>query len=218
MKNVRLFYKKHGPLRFVSHLDMNRFMTRIIRLSAVPVWYTEGFNKHPYITFALPLSLGFNSEYEVMDFRFDLDDFPIEKAKEMIASVCPEGMEIIALSEPVFKAGKIAFADFKIKFAKDSGADVNTLREFLSAEEIIVSKKTKKGEIKEINIAEKLCEYEVYCENGAVALKLRLPAGGQENINPKTLTAAYFNKIKSPNPYCNITRTMLYLADGTPFK
>ena len=75
LKNVRLFFKKDGPLRFVSHLDMNRVMTRILRLSKVPVWYTEGFNPHPYITFALPLSLGFSSEYEVMDFRLDDDNF-----------------------------------------------------------------------------------------------------------------------------------------------
>lgn len=218
MKNVRLFYKKSGPLRFVSHLDMNRFMTRIIRLSKVPVWYTEGFNKHPYITFALPLSLSFNSEYEVMDFRLDDDEFPIENAKNMIASVCPEGMEVISLAEPVFKPGKIAFADFKIRFAKDSGADLKGLEEFLSAKEIMVSKKTKKGGINEINIAEKLSQYEVFNEDNEVALRLRLPAGGQENINPKILTAAYFDKIQSENPYCNITRTMLYLADGTMFK
>ena len=77
LKSVRLFFKKNGPLKFVSHLDMNRVMIRLLRLSKVPVWYTEGFNRHPYITFALPLSLGFSSEYEVMDFRFDNDSFEI---------------------------------------------------------------------------------------------------------------------------------------------
>lgn len=218
MKNVRLFYKKHGALRFVSHLDMNRFMTRIIRLSKVPVWYTEGFNKHPYITFALPLSLGFYSDYEVMDFRFYDDEFPIDKAKEMIAEVCPEGMEVLSLEEPIYKAGKIAFADFMVEFAKDSGASVCTLKEFLSRDEIIISKKTKKGGINQINIAEKLSNLWVGEENKNVTLKLRLPAGGQENINPKVLISAYFDEIGSENPYCGITRTMLYLADGTYFK
>ena len=96
LKNVRLFFKKSGPLRFVSHLDMNRVMTRLLRLSKVPVWYTEGFNRHPYITFALPLSLGFASELEIMDFRLESDDFDIKKAEQMIAAVCPEGIEVIA--------------------------------------------------------------------------------------------------------------------------
>ncbi|MBQ8303735.1 MAG: DUF2344 domain-containing protein, partial [Clostridia bacterium] len=61
MKNVRLIYEKKDRMRFVSHLDMTRFMSRMIQKSKVPVWYTEGFNKHIYVTFALPLSLGFES-------------------------------------------------------------------------------------------------------------------------------------------------------------
>ncbi len=62
MKNVRVFYSKKGRMKFISHLDMNRFMTRMILKSGLPVWYTEGFNPRPYLTFALPLSLGFESE------------------------------------------------------------------------------------------------------------------------------------------------------------
>ena len=62
MRNVRVFFTKHGRMKFASHLDMNRLMTRLIRLSNIPIWYTEGFNQHPYITFALPLSLDHLSE------------------------------------------------------------------------------------------------------------------------------------------------------------
>ena len=217
MKNVRLFYKKSGALRFVSHLDMNRFMTRIIRLSKVPVWYTEGFNKHPYITFALPLSLGFDSEYEIMDFRLDNDDFPLEKAKEMIKAVCPAGMEIIDLKEPVYKAGKIAFADFECRFAADSGVMADSLKEFLGRKEIIVSKKTKKGGMNQIDVAPKIVFYEIGQDGEQVVLTLRLPAGGQDNINPKILVNTYFEQIGSKAPYCHITRKMLYLQDGKTF-
>lgn len=217
MKNVRLFYKKSGALRFVSHLDMNRFMTRIVRLSKVPVWYTEGFNKHPYITFALPLSLGFDSEYEIMDFRLENDEFPLDKAKEMIKAVCPPGMEIIDLKEPVSKAGKIAFADFECRFALDSGAAAVSLKEFLSRKEIIVSKKTKKGGINEIDVAPKIAYFDVNEEEKQIVLSLRLPAGGQDNINPKILINAYFEHIGSKSPYCHIIRKMLYLADGKIF-
>ena len=95
---------------------MNRVMTRLLRLSKVPVWYTEGFNRHPYITFALPLSLGFTSEYEVMDFRLDNDEFDVKSAEKMISDVCPDGIEVIELKEPIFKSGKIAFADVEVTF------------------------------------------------------------------------------------------------------
>ncbi len=69
MKNVRVFYEKKGRLKFVSHLDMNRFMSRLITKSKIPIWYTEGFNQHIYMNFAVPLSLGFEGFYEIMDIR-----------------------------------------------------------------------------------------------------------------------------------------------------
>ena len=78
MRSVRLFFKKYGNMKFVSHLDMNRFMIRMVRMSGIPVWYSEGFNPHPYITFALPLSLGFDSDWEIMDIRLDKDEFKNE--------------------------------------------------------------------------------------------------------------------------------------------
>ena len=73
MKNVRVFYRKDGACKYISHLDTNRVMLRAIGKSRLNIWRTEGFNQHAYITFALPLSLGFASECESMDFRI-LDD------------------------------------------------------------------------------------------------------------------------------------------------
>ena len=58
---VRLVFSKTGRARYISHLDLNRTMARVLRRAGIPLWYTEGFNKHPYITFAAPLSLGCES-------------------------------------------------------------------------------------------------------------------------------------------------------------
>ena len=201
----------------MSHLDMNRVMTRLLRLSKVPIWYTEGFNRHPYITFALPLSLGFSSEYEVMDFRLDNDAFDIKAAEKMISDVCPEGIEVIVLKEPVFKSGKIAFADFEITFFNDSGANKDSLDAFLSSPEIIVSKKTKKGGVKEVDLADKIKGYEVIAED-ELKLKLRLPAGGEDNINPKILIDKYLSDIGGNGGAYTVVRTALFLADGTKFE
>lgn len=219
LKNVRLFFKKSGPLRFVSHLDMTRVMTRLLRLSKVPIWYTEGFNCHPYITFALPLSLGFSSECEVMDFRFDdnNDDFDIKLAEKMISDVAPNGIEVIALKEPKFKSGKITMADFEISFFKDSGVDKKSLEEFLSLKEIIVFKTTKKGGTKEIDLAPKIIKASV--QGGEeITLYLRLPAGGEDNINPKILIDKYLSDNGKENGFYTVNRTGLYMADGTKFE
>ena len=217
LKNVRLFFKKSGALRFVSHLDMNRVMTRLLRLSKVPVWYTEGFNRHPYITFALPLSLGFTSEYEVMDFRLDNDEFDVKSAEKMISDVCPDGIEVIELKEPIFKCGKIAFADFEVTFFADSGANAEGLKHFLELPKIIVSKKTKKGNLKEIDLSEKIKNFEVI-QGEEVKLTLRLPAGGEDNVNPKILIDKYLSGLENGNGFYDVVRTGLFLADGTKFE
>lgn len=61
MTTVRIFYKKLDVAKYISHLDMQRCMQRAVKRAKLPVWYTEGFNPHPYITFALPISLGIES-------------------------------------------------------------------------------------------------------------------------------------------------------------
>ena len=82
MRNVRIIYKKKSLLKFISHLDMNRFMTRVLRRTDIPFWYTEGFNTHLYINFALPLSLGFESDYEIMDLKITDDEYSFAQIKE----------------------------------------------------------------------------------------------------------------------------------------
>ena len=87
MRCVRVWFKKMGMSRFVSHLDLMRAMTRALRRADVPLWYTEGFNPHPYITFALPLSLGMESLCESMDMRIE-GDSTNEEIFRMVAAMC----------------------------------------------------------------------------------------------------------------------------------
>ena len=202
MKNVRLFYKKKGRMKFISHLDMNRFFTRILRKSNLPIWYTEGFNPHPYITFAAPLSLGFESEYEIMDFRLTDDDFSLEKAAEILKTVVPEYIEIISLKEPVMKAGKIGFAGYELTFENNETAE--KFYDFISSDSVIVSKKTKKGDVKVIDVADKIQDT---IKNGE-KISLVLPSGN-ENINPSVIVSA-FNEKEGKDYFVSYLRIALY--------
>ena len=49
---------------YISLLDMQRVMQRVLKRSGLPVWHTLGFNPHIYMTFACPLSLGQESQCE----------------------------------------------------------------------------------------------------------------------------------------------------------
>ena len=214
MRSVRVFYKKKNLLRFVSHLDMNRLMPRIIRKTNIPVWYTEGFNSHVYINFALPLSLGFESDYEALDFKVTDDGFSNEAVFSELSRVMPEHIEIIRVADPVFKPGKIAFAKFRISF-EDGGAIANSLEEFLKAESITVLKKTKKGTMKEVELADKIARFDIKL-NVNTQLEVVLSAGA-DNINPQLLLSAFESFYGEVLPDFHITRTMLYTEDLEEF-
>ena len=215
MKSVRIFYTKGGRMRFVSHLDMTRFMTRMLRKAGLPIWYTEGFHPHAYITFALSLSLGFESEYEIMDIRLEDDAYPIDTVCDKLNAVFPEYVHAFAAAEPLQKVGKIGFAWFNIVFS-DNGALQEPLKEFLARPQIICTKKTKSGAEKEIDLAQKLRETEVKCEENTI-LTVLLPAGGQDNVNPELLCDTFFANASEYYPYV-ITRTQILNTDGEIFR
>ena len=95
MENVRVFYQKTGRGKYISHLDMTRCMKRALRRAGIPVWYTEGFNPHVYMTFALPISLGFESLCETMDIRLT-QPMSLEEIKERLNRVLPEGITAVS--------------------------------------------------------------------------------------------------------------------------
>lgn len=209
MKDVRLFFRKTGDLKFISHLDMNRFFIRLLRKSGLNVWHTEGFNPHPYITFALPLSLGFESDCEAVDFKL-LDDTDYKTVTETLKKIAPNGIEILRAAEPKYKAGKIAFAVYELKFEEKTYADMFV--EFLSADTIIVSKKTKSGAIKVSDIKGK---FEFSQLNESV-VSIKLPCGN-ENINPQSVVNSFCEQ-RNISVYVSYNRKNLLVEDDISFE
>ena len=218
MKSVRIYYKKKGRLKFVSHLDMTRFMTRLLQKTGLPIWFTEGFHPHAYITFALPLSLGFESEYEIMDTRLTDDNFPLEQVTRTLSAICPPDLEIISAAEPVLKPGKGAFARFRIVFDGAGEDFAKNLTAFLSQESILCKKTTKRGTQKEFDLINCIKEFAVDRGGADTQLTVTLTAGSEQNINPTLLLDAFYEQTGS-NPHCHsITRTAILDSDGQFFK
>ena len=191
MRCVRVWFKKMGMSRYVSHLDLMRSMTRALRRAKVPLWYTEGYNPHPYITFALPLSLGMESLCESMDMRIE-GDSTNDDIFSMLKDNMPPGIEIIKVADPVFDPKRITFGEFDIFFDCDKKSDeaVSLIKDMLSKEELIVQKLGKKGRhkvLKDINLIEFIKSYSVSSFGERVKLSVILPAGSTTNVNPSLL-------------------------------
>ncbi len=212
MKNVRIFYKKLGAMKFVSHLDMTRFMSRIIAKSKIPVWYTEGFNQHIYMNFALPLSLGYEGYYEIVDIRLTEDDYPLEKCLEALKSVAPSDFEFSQVTEGEFPMKTIGFAKYELQF--EGHGFKEELTRFLNQDTIPCLKKGKKGKFKEIDLIPKIKEFSVLDNNASFTLV----AGSEDNLNPALIMDAFFEQTKASPVYYTVKRTMIYNRDMKEFK
>ena len=211
MKNVRIFYKKKGSMKFVSHLDMNRFMSRLIAKSKIPVWYTEGFNQHIYMNFALPLSLGFEGLYEVLDIRLVDEEYSHEDVLTALKNVAVEDIEFVAVTDGEMQMKNIGFAQYELEFESFGFADA--LNEFLNREQILCQKTGKKGKVKEIDLIPKIKSFEI-TEKG---INLTLVAGSEDNLNPSLVMDTFFAQCEIAPVYYTVARTMIYNKDGEKF-
>jgi radical SAM-linked protein len=213
---VRATFEKKGRAKYISHLDLNRCMLRTFRRSRLPIWYTEGFNPHPYYSFALALSLGFESSCEIMDFNLN-EDVPFDEVRDRLNAVMPEGMRVVKVAEQVQKITAIAKAEYAFSLVSDDADGLfEAVQDLLAQPEILIEKKTKKG-IKTVDIKP---DMEVLsCEkNGkSVDISMYLPAGTQTNYNPTLFMEALKLTTEIPFEPENIRRMAILCADNTVF-
>lgn len=207
MRNVRLIYKKQGRAKYISHLDMNRLFSRVLKRSGLPVWYTEGFNPHIFITFALPLSLGFVSEYDICDFRLTDPNMTNEQATEILKKAMPESIEVVNIIDPVLKVKDLSFAEFKIAIDCDEN-NAKKLKDFLQADEIIVEKTTKKKEVKSFDVKPKIKRLSISDTNEGLLVDILLPCGNEGNINPSIIFEKAWESVDFE--ITSVTRGKLY--------
>lgn len=210
MRNVRIFYKKKGRMKFVSHLDMNRFMSRLLTKAKIPVWYTEGFNQHIYMNFAVPLSLGFEGDYEILDIRIIDPNFSDADCLNALKAVANEDIVFVKVTSPWSNMKEIAFAEFLLEFDQIPTG----IEEFLSRESIICLKKGKKGKFKEIDLIPKIKSFEVKDNT----LKLVLNSGCEDNLNPTLVIDTFFEQTDKEKVYYTVKRTAILDKSGRLFE
>ncbi|MBP5361670.1 MAG: DUF2344 domain-containing protein [Ruminococcus sp.] len=218
MLRVRATFEKKGRAKYISHLDLNRCMLRTFRRSRLPIWYTEGFNPHPYYSFALALSLGFESDCEILDFNITDDQMSMETIRDALNAVMPEGMRIVKVAEQKQKITAIAKAEYAFSLvSEDSSALYDAVQKMISEPEILIEKKTKKG-IKTVDIKPETEILSCTDSGRSVDITMYLPAGTQTNFNP----TLFIEALRRTTDICfdpeNIRRTAILCADNTIFE
>ncbi len=221
MREVRLRFKKNGKLKYISHLDINRAMSRALNRAKIPLWYTEGFNPHPYMSFSLPLSLGVESVCESVDLRI-IGDITNNEIKERLNAVLPDDLKIIEVYDDFRDNSEIAYSDyvFKLQFVDNEKA-IESLKEILSRDEILAQKKGKKGKrriLKETNIKPFIDKYNISIRDDIIVLNIRLLAGTEKNLNPSLLFDTLIRLMNMDFEWKSISRISLLDKDYKEFK
>jgi radical SAM-linked protein len=94
MYRLRIRFRRGAELKFISHLDIMRVWVRALRRAEVPLAYSEGFNPHPKISIAAPLSVGITAENEFMDIAVGRTVSP-HWLMEAVNRQLPVGIEIL---------------------------------------------------------------------------------------------------------------------------
>lgn len=213
---VRATFEKCGRAKYISHLDLNRCMLRTFRRSRLPIWYTEGFNPHPYYSFALALSLGFESSCEILDFNLN-EDIPFDEIRDKLNAVMPEGMRIIKVAEQVKKITAITEAEYSFSLTTDDPDKLNEdIKTLLAQNEILIEKKTKKG-IKTVDIKPSIKVVSCEKTGSSVDMIIRLPAGTQTNFNPTLFFESLKNSGSTAFDAEKIRRTGIFCENNEIF-
>ncbi len=190
MDKLRLRFEKTGRAIYISHLDLMHTMQRAFSRAGYALRYSEGFNPHPQISIALPLSVGAASRCEIMDFKLK-EDPDLKELPERLTAVLPEGIRVLEAYEPERKVALLKWLAVEgvLEYdARDAREMAEALTAFYSADSVVITRKTKRG-MGETDIRPGIRE--IGFEAGEREVLVRVVLSAQEpTINPELLAEA----------------------------
>lgn len=215
---IRVKFRKYGNLKFIGHLDVQRFFQKAVRRAGIDVAYTAGFSPHQIMSFAAPLGVGLESNGEYMD--VEVNTFTGSRdTVERLNAACAEGIEVLSAKVLPEGAGNamasVAAAGYTVQFREGRAPEGNWQKgilAFCDSPHIYVTKETKKNTL-EVDLRPGIFSIEI---SGDVIYML-IDASSSGNIKPGAVIAAYLaskNQTLKENALL-ITREDTYTNLGT---
>jgi len=201
-----LRFAKVEKMKYIGHLDLQTIFHGAIRRAKLPIAYSQGFNPHQRISFALPLPVGMESLCEYVELVLEE---PADVA--LLDEHLPSGLRILDTYEVPEKAprpaAEVAAVDYRLTgINADKAYD-----QIVNRTEIVVLKKTKSGE-KEVDIKPLIKEISYSTETNRVVLNTLLACGSRENLSASLLSDYIKEKVESieEDSFVDIERIDMY--------
>lgn len=202
MNKYVLKFRKEGYIKYISHLDLVRLFHRSFKMTNLHLNYSLGFNPHPKMSFVQPLSLGYSSRAELLEFELQENLFCNDIISKL-NSVLPDGIEVLDCKE--FHDNKTLSSNvissiYNIYFPtdislNDFSAIINSY--MVQSEINTIKKSKKKDEVKSVNIKPMIRNLECKKLGDYVVIKSELDSGSTSNLSPELLISSIlsFSKI-----------------------
>lgn len=186
-------FGKTGRLRYISHLDLQRFMQRALRRTGLPVAYSQGFNPHALLSFASALGMGVSSEAELLEVRF-AEELEAEAILAAMRAALPPEMPVCRARtvEDRFPSlmATVYCADYRMTLRGPGAREIAAqVPEYLAREEFSAIRKTKSGE-KTVNIRPSTLALSVEEGEEETVLLSRLTLTPEDTLKPDVLLGA----------------------------
>lgn len=187
---ARLLFQKTGNAIFISHLDLMRLFQRAFKRAGLLLTHTQGYNPRPSVSIALPLSVGVESNCELLDFDLVGETVPCDEIKERLNKALVRGVEVLEVYETGRKIRDLAFLSCKVTLEYDGGVPAGAetaVKALFAKESLPVEKKSKNG-IQELDIIPMIRELSV---RAGETLEINATICCQNpSLNPMQLVAA----------------------------
>ncbi len=216
-------FKKTGVICYTSHLDIMKVFKRAFKRAEISLEYSKGFNPHPKMGFAQPLSLGYEGLQEYIE--FDVDEtkcsFKGDEILEKMKSIMPEGLTLVSIKEaPDLKKTLAAItvaADYIVHIPLRAGKlNMNgseLWHKYMDQDEIITLKKQKKKkDLVEVNIKPKIRKLAFFPSDDKLKMEMELDSGSVSNLSPELVIGTVLEcfQIDTPRSDIEVTRTKIY--------
>lgn len=214
----RMLFEKTGTAVWISHLDTMRVFQRAFRRAGLLLKHSQGFTPRAIVSIALPLSVGMESQCELLDFELEDGSFP---AAEQINAALPSGFFVRSIYQEERKIKDLTHLLAHLILTYDNGVPDDAeqgIRALFAQESLMMEKHSRKG-LTSVNILPMLCEFQTKQTDANTLEWDVLVCAQNPSLNPQMLVSAvelYAPQWKPDGVFCK--RMEIYDANGNVFR
>lgn len=217
----RLLFEKKGNAIWISHLDLMRLFQRAFKRAGLHLKHTQGFNPRPSVSIALPLSVGIESQCELLDFDLEEKNVSNDEMRFLLNNALVDGVRVLEVYDNGRKLRELSLLRCCITMEYDHGipnAAIDSLKQLFAAEVLIVEKKTKSG-LQEQDIVPMIKSIDVSQVNPQEIQMTALICCQNPALNPMQLPTAVIKYLPEMKPdFCRYCRIELYDSEKNIFR